>query len=278
LLNGGHSAAISPTHRDWLVKDLASIPKNQTVISFVHQPALGALVRERGIPAAVRRAYAPLEGEVWLIAGHDHVNRDRVFDLPKTKIIEATIARATPHPRIRQRPGYWVYCIKNGKVFARIFHMLDKGYRIGPAVNLSKSKPIRLPFESRRDILRKYMVGDKDERSCRVKLIGGDCEQWLYYIRELTYRALLNDLPAQPDRIGLLASGPFDGFSSHDNASWQPLERIEEKDSVHVYPIPANCLASGQMFIKITRIGKADVGVAGFAILGKPDEPATTAK
>ena len=103
-----------------------------TLVVVLHQPSLGFVVRERGVTAAVREALADCRGDLWMIAGHEHHNKDDCFRLPHAVITQAAITAGNPSAFGTERPGYWIYGFTKGKVTARIFRRLGHGYAVAP--------------------------------------------------------------------------------------------------------------------------------------------------
>ncbi len=59
FLNGGSCGLIDERQRKWLREQVRLLHKpGATLVTVVHQPALGSVTKERGIPAAVRSAFA----------------------------------------------------------------------------------------------------------------------------------------------------------------------------------------------------------------------------
>ena len=92
---------------EWLIDNVKSIPKKQTVVVLIHQPSMSHRVNERGIPKAISEAFEKHRGLIWLIGGHEHTNAQEIFQLKKTKLIEHQITCGTANLwGGDERPGY----------------------------------------------------------------------------------------------------------------------------------------------------------------------------
>jgi hypothetical protein len=274
LLNGAQSGDIDETQLDWLVADVAKQPKDKTIISFVHQPALGSLVNERGISQAVKKAFANHEGRLWLVAGHNHANTIKVFALPKTKIVQASVC--TCNGLIwggREKPGYWIYCVKDGRLQARIFRKLDAAYRLDAEPNLARARKIREAFDSTQNVVRKIMVGA--DRKYLVRHKAQDVVTWWAYTSELVYKFPLAGLGTKPTKVAVLASLYHQvndkrratvSFSA-DGINWTQMDLPKPKDAVYLFDLPADVLAAENVYLKLQGPGYGGgVTVGGFAL------------
>ncbi len=271
LLNGGQSGDIDAAQMEWMLKDLAAIPVDQAIVAFVHQPAVGRVVSERGIGLAVKKAFADRTGELWLIGGHGHGNSTSVFQLPKTKLAQVMVT--TCNPKVwgdSEHPGYWIYGVDKGHVAVRVFRKLGVGYRVEPPPNSAKAAPIPEPFEKLDGILWKVMVGDGD-KPYRVTCKAADVVTWWGYAKELVYRFPLAELKVNPARLAILAElGKKDKKDcsevsiSSDGKSWDPLDLPEPVNSVYLFSLPEK-FRSGDLHLRIIGKGEGAV-VAGFAL------------
>jgi hypothetical protein len=178
FLNGGSCGLLSPAQRAWFREQVRKHHRpGSTLVIVLHQPSLGRVVRERGVPAAVREALADCRGDLWMVSGHEHYNEDRCFRLPHAVITQATITAGNPATWGKELPGYWVYGFTKGKVAARVFRRLGHGYAVAPPPPRDQAQPIRLPFEDRPGILWKVLVGEGD----RPYLVEGKADWCLNY-------------------------------------------------------------------------------------------------
>ncbi len=237
---------------------------------LVHQPSLGMTERERGIPAMVRRAFAGHTGPLWLLAGHVHSNSARVFDLPQTKIVQATHAKSIN--------CYWIYGMREGRIAARVCVDVEKGCRAVPLPDTGKpGRPIPLPFEGRDDVLWSLLIGD-DAAATRAAFVsgkGGDCGTWWFYVDELVYRLPLAEKAAGAARFAVLAAlgkhrktgEPVRVFASGDGAAWIETPPLSSQASEHLFAIPEALRGGRGLFVKIKSFGYgADTCVGGFAL------------
>jgi hypothetical protein len=273
-LNGAQSGDIDEKQLAWLVADVAKQPKDKTIISFVHQPALGALVNERGIGQAIKKAFAKHEGKLWLVAGHNHANTVRVFTLPKTKIVQASMC--TCNNLIwggHEKPGYWIYCVKNGMLQTRIFRKLDGAYRIDAKPNLAKARKISTAFDSTENIVQKIMVGA--DRNYLISHKAKDVVTWWAYTKELVYKFPLTGFEKKPTKLavlGLLYHHLKDKrtakiFLSADGENWTQMDLPKPKDAVYLFELPAEVVGAENVHLKLEGPGfGGGVMVGGFAL------------
>jgi len=262
---------------------MAGLPKPQIVIAFVHQPSLGSVVNERGIPQAVRLAAARHEGEMWLVCGHSHANRTTAYQLPKTTIVQASIT--TCNGKIwggSEKPGYWIYCIGGGRLRGRIYRRLGKGYRIDSPPNRSKARPIPEPFAGINQILWQVMVGHGD-REYLVSQKAADVVTWWGYTKELVYGFPLAQISPAPPHLAILANlyqgSPTPAkraavFISPDLTGWQEMPLAEPRGGATLFALPPTVLQADKLYVKISGPGYGGgVAVAGFALCREEKQP-----
>src|SRR5665213_2282111 len=112
IANGGSCGLLGDRQQKWLASQVKTLHRpGGTLVTAVHQPSVGRVVRERGIAAAIREAYADLHGDLWVVGGHEHHNDDRRFRLPHGQVLtQATITAGNPKTWGTELPGYWVWC------------------------------------------------------------------------------------------------------------------------------------------------------------------------
>ena len=270
VLNGGHSGVIGPEQARWLARDVAGTEPEREVVLLVHQPALGNVVNERGIAPAVRKAFSGHRGRVHLVAGHAHRNASVVFRLPHTTVTQHTITTCNGEIWGSERPGYWVYCVREGGVVARIFRRFGKGYRLDRDPDLSRARDFREPFQDREDLPWRLLIGEDDDRKYLVTGQGGDCETYWFYVRTLVYRLPLTECGFEAANFAILASlRAGDKLArvdvSPDGEAWEGLTIPEARESVYTFPIPESCRAARSLQVRISRDAMSPV-VAGFAL------------
>jgi Calcineurin-like phosphoesterase len=265
FLNGGSCGLLDPAQRAWFREQVRKHHRpGSTLVIVLHQPSLGRVVRERGIPAAVREALADCRGDLWMVSGHEHRNEDACFRLPQAVITQATITAGNPATWGTELPGYWIYGFAKGKLAARVFRRLGQGYAVAPPPPTDQARPILLPFENRPDILWKVLVGEGDE-PYRVETQAAWCLNYWYNAKRLVYRFPLAPAGGKAKRCCILdePSGkePPKYFLSSDGKAWEEVGRVERTGSETSFPIPAACLASRSLTVRLE-----GCAVSGFAL------------
>jgi hypothetical protein len=272
VLNGHSTGYIDPEQMKWLLNDMNSVSKDQTIIAFVHQPSMSHRVNERGIPAAISKAFGDHQGPIWLIGGHEHSNSERVFQLGNTELVEHHITcGGTNIWGGPEKPGYWIYCLEDGTVTGRIFRQMYQGYRIGSKPDFFRIEKVPMPFDHLKSIAWKILVGEGD----REFLISGEAEYCLNYwayVKKLIYRIPLQKAGTQSTRLTMLCNynksenhfqeGQY--FMSLDLTHWQEIKPEEAKHDVFDFLIPVNFRPADNVYFKFTPLGEAYVG--GFAL------------
>lgn len=270
FLNGGHAGRLDAAQLDWLKRDVSAAAPEREVVLFVHQPSLGSVVNERGISQAVLAAFGDHRGVLRLVGGHAHSNRSLLFRLPRTCIIQHTVTTCNGEVWGSEKPGYWVYCVQEGRLAARVYRRLGQGYRIDRDPDTSTARDLTVPFQGREDILWRLLVGEDHDKDYLVKAQAGDCETHWHYVRELVYRFPLSVTDQKASRLAILASLGYGEKSASVSASatgatWHVLELPRPQQSVYTFPIPAACLDAGVLYVRIARDTMSPV-VAGFAL------------
>jgi hypothetical protein len=265
FLNGGSSGYIDQEQREWFRDDILRNHKpGSTLMIACHQPSLGSVTSERGIPETMRYVLSDCEGEIWMIAGHCHRNHDECFQLPKTIITQATITSANPVGWGSENPGYWIYGFSKGKLVVRIFRKLGDGFSIAPAPPVEKARPIILPFEGHDEILWKVMVGEGD-RTYLVDAKAEWCINYWHYSKYLIYKFPLSLANGKAKRFALLEtpSGkePRRYFVSPDAENWEEVTSVHRQGSYTSFPIPQECHNAGVIVVRIE-----GCVVSGFAL------------
>ena len=268
--NGGHDGGIDARQRTWIKEQCSALPEGQAAVVLIHQPSLGMIERERGIPATVRADFAGHTGPLWLLAGHVHSNGTAVFALPKTKIVQVA--------HVKSVNGYWIYGMRAGHIAARVFCDVAQGFRSEALPDLAKPAPlIPLPFEDRDDVAWSLLIGDdpKATKAAFVSGRGGDCGTWWFYVDELVYRLPLAEKGRGSTRFAVLAAlgkqrktgEPVHVFASADGGVWAETPLAETRAAVNVFAIPEALRGANELFVKVKSYGYgADTCVGGFAL------------
>ncbi|GJM27432.1 MAG: hypothetical protein DHS20C17_00670 [Cyclobacteriaceae bacterium] len=272
FLNGHSTGYIDTEQMQWLEKDVNSIEISQEVIIFVHQPSMSRRVRERGIPAAISKAFENHKGQIWLIGGHQHKNSHEIFKLKNTKLIEHRITCGT----IRiwggpEKPGYWIYCLHQGEVVGRIFKQRTEGYRIESLPELTSAQAVPIPFDNCDSLIWKILVGEGD-RTFLIESKAEDCLNYWAYVKSLTYRLPLIDTNNLATKLAVLAEHQSDNVGkpgqywvSLNLEDWQEIPLQEAKVDLLILPIPSVFQKTKNIYFKFIPSGEA--AVAGFALV-----------
>ncbi len=271
-LNGHSTGYIDAKQMEWLTNDVKSISKNQSVIVLVHQPSMLHRVNERGIPKAISKAFEKHRGLIWLIGGHEHGNAQEIIQLKKTKLIEHEITCGTANmwggP---ERPGYWIYCLQDGKVAGRIFKQRTKGYRTGGFPDLTKATKVPKPFDNLDNILWKVFVGN--DKDYLIEADANYCLNFWAYSKELVYRMPLNETKNRSTKIVMLCKylkmkdihGAEQYFVSTNLKEWQEISLEKAEFESMSFEIPEKLRQTENIYFKFTPNGESMVG--GFALI-----------
>jgi hypothetical protein len=273
FLNGGSSGSPDAKQQAWLNSQAKLVPAEAQAVLFHHQPALGSVVSERGLGAAVAKGFADHRGLMWMLAGHGHSNRDSVYQLPNTTIVQTMMATCSPHYwGGSQKPGYWIYCLDNGVVKGRIYRRHPHGYRTMALPDRSRPRAIPVPFAGLSPVLRTILVGQGDREYLKTAK-AADVVTWWGYIRDLSYAFPKALFEAPPTRLAVLASLAHNHkdpkrrghlFLSTDGETWQEIPLSPARNGSYVVPIPADVQAGEAIHVRITGPGS----LGGFAFLG----------
>lgn len=278
LLNGHCDGRIDEDQRKWFVEDLAAVDRDREVVTFVHQPSLGAVVTERNIAPAYQQAFAEHRGPVWAICGHIHSNGDTVYSLPHTTVTQASVVCSGKGiwggP---ERPGYWLYLLREGHVVGRVFRRLGHGFRLANLPDRSRPQPIHKPFEFVDGLRWKVLVGEGDREYLVQQEANDNVTAWCY-VRKLVYRLPLEGAAKQAGHLAILGALGRAGTDtaeatilrvSRDRESWQALTLPQPAHGVYTVPIPDEMREPGSLYLEIAKPPKwqGDVHVAGLALL-----------
>jgi hypothetical protein len=265
FLNGGSCGNMDEEQRTWFRDEVKRRHKpGATLMVICHQPSLGSVTNERGVPAAFREALNEAKGDLWLIGGHQHHNHDQAYRLPKGIITQATITTGNPGTWGTERPGYWIYAFSGGKLVARVFRRLGQGYAVARPPTTQNATLIRLPFENRDDLLWHVLVGEGD-RPYLIDAQAKLCQNYWHYTKSLTYRFPLTLGHGKARRLAVLETHvggkqPRKYFASADGGQWDEITQLERDGAFTRFPIPANCFDSGSIHIRLEQCT-----VSGFA-------------
>ncbi len=272
-LNGHSTGYIDSKQMKWLIDDVNSIPKKQTVIILIHQPSMSHRVNERGIPKAISEAFKKHRGLIWLIGGHEHTNEQEIFQLKKTKLIEHKITCGSENLwGGKEKPGYWIYCLEDGKIAGRIFRQRTKGYRTENFPDLTMAEKVPVPFDQFDTILWKLFVGEGD-KNFRINVKANDCLNYWAYIKEVTYRLPLKETNNRSTKMAMLCKyakmtdvrKPGQYFVSSNLEKWQEIKPDKAEFETITFTIPENLRQNQNVYFKFAPQGESHVG--GFALL-----------
>lgn len=267
FLNGGSSGLFDSRQIEWFRDQVRKLHKpDGTLITAVHQPSLGSVVKERGITAAFRDVLPETQGNLWMISGHIHRNVDTCFQLPKAIITQAAITAGNPKVWGTDHPAYWIYAFHNGKLAARICRRIGKGYGVAPPPPLDKAQPLLLPFEKDERILWKVMVGEGDKDYLVEAKKAAWCLNYWWYNEFLTYKFPLSLAGGKAKCFALLETAfgekPRKYLASPDGTLWEDVTAIVERNGPRTsFPIPKSCIESGTLHIRVEQCA-----TSGFAL------------
>lgn len=272
LLDGGPFGTIDPTQQAWARAQLAGVPRRQTVIVVVHQPS-GGVLAERGVGQTVTELLADFTGQAWMICGHAHLNAVSAIRLPHTALFRAIITTGNGTMWGFDRPGYWVWCLRDGQVAARIFRRLDRGYRIDPPPSRTGARPMAAPFVGVTGRLWTMLVG-ADDQPFRVKADAIDYGDAMIKFNDLVYRLPLAEVTGgRATRLAVLGeldtadpATPIRVMLSADNTKWRDLPLPKAEKRIYTFVLPADLRSQPELFVRFTGNVKANGLVAGLAL------------
>ena len=280
LLNAhgsGYLKETDSTQWQWVQNLVATLPPTQSVICMQHYPRVGDNV-EHGLSRTIPGLFDNHEGELWMLCGHDMSNRVRTYELPHTTLIEAELKDSFVKPGAGY--GWWIYCMQNDHVFARIFRNYDAGYSVDPAPVLEGAVEIPAPFEgvAEADILWSVLPGvDDDNRTSAyvVSSVARDCVTHWFYVNDLIYQLPLSNHLAVADNFAILGrfSNDCTISASHDNVSWQTVPFPVPRNNLYLFPIPDICRTAGKLYVRIHTGYMSGTSVGGFALTRTPAPP-----
>lgn len=269
MLNGGSSGFLGAQQQQWYCDRVKAMHRpGGTLITAVHQPSVGSVVRERGITSAVRDGLADRRGDLWVVGGHEHRNGDTRFLLPHGEFLtQACITAGNPTVWGTDRPGFWVWCFAGGKLVGRIFRKLgdEAGFVLAPAEVRTAASSLPLPFEGREDVLWKVMVGEGDEPYRRTTKAAWCLNYWTY-VKQLDYEFPLHVAQGHARRCvvamaPIAQDKPMRLAVSANTRNWQDIAGAERNGSYTTFTIPQSCLDAG-----VLALSMADCAVSGFAL------------
>lgn len=271
FLHGHGNGTQDEPQLDWLMNDVKLIPRDQTVLIFIHQPSMMRRVRERKIPEAISKVFENHTGMIWLVGGHEHYNKQTAFRLKNTTMVEQWMVNGTSGvwggP---DRPGYWIYCLENGQVKARIYKQKTEGYRLEEMPDLTAAKPVPVPFDNCPGIVWKVMVGEGDYPYL-LEADGADCINYWSGVKSIIYSLPLEKAQNKARHIALLSDAldenkakPGQYFVSRDARQWTEVPLKDSKEDLLIIEIPSLMQKDRKMYVKFVPAGVA--AIAGIAL------------
>lgn len=273
-LNGHSTGYIDTRQMEWLRNDVASQTETKGIIVLIHQPSMHHTIRERGIPDALSEAFDKHRGSLWLIGGHDHRNSEELFRLNNTVLVQHRITCGADNIwGDDERPGYWIYCLRDGQVVGRIFRKLLKGYRLQPPPEISQAVALPTRIGLQHKAVWACFVGSGDE-SYRVVTNAADCLNYWMYVKELVYRVPIVKL-ANREQVNLVLYLAFEDrnntgkkgqyYVSSDGSVWQECFPYETTSDSVFLKIKTVGWETNKLFVKFTPASEA--AFAGIALL-----------
>jgi hypothetical protein len=278
--NSNHAGIVlDPEQLDWLKGDLAAAAKSKTLVLFTHEPLQDAdchLIRGQLAPLI-----AGFAGEVWNIAGHNHMNATNAFMLGEktVRILQTT------SPIGNWRPDKGVYRIiyaTDGKLVASSLRWITKdGDPVGfePAQGAESVSPSLTNDDVLgKDLLLKVAVGAGDKP---LRIESKMVEDRISNLRirkggSVTYRIPLGGAKAEIGQIALLAEADTMDAAielSQDGQTWMPVSEVNVKKagwagtilSFGFEPKPD----AADIFIRM-KTGEKEAKLYGLALMKRP--------
>lgn len=170
-----------------------------------------------------------------------------------------------------ERPGYWVYCLQDGKVAGRIFKQRTKGYRTEDFPDLTEAVNVPVPFDNLNTIFWKVFV--RDDKDYLVDADANYCLNFWAYPKKLVYRIPLKKTKNRSTKIAMLCkyvkmkdiNGPGQYFVSTSLKDWKEIELEKAEFETMIFEIPINLRQAENIYFKFIPEGEAMVG--GFALI-----------
>ncbi len=273
-LNGHSTGYIDQRQLEWLHNDVRSQPETKGIIVLIHQPSMHHTIRERGIPDALSDAFDKHRGPIWLIGGHDHTNSEELFRLSNTVLVQHRITCGADNIwGDDERPGYWIYCLRDGEVAGRIFRQQQQGYRIQPAPERTDAVTLPVRIGMRDQAVWRCLVGENDH-PYRVRIAAADCLNYWMYVKELVYKIPIGQSHNQEhvnlvlyvafkDRNNSEKKGQY--FVSNDATLWRECHPYHSTPDSAYFKIGNIRKEPDALFVKFTPIG--ETAFAGLALL-----------
>ena len=220
---------------DWLESDVAAAAKHKTVVLFTHEPLQDPDCH------LIRGQLAPMiegfEGEVWNIAGHNHMNCANSFMLGG-KLVRA-LQTITPVGSWRPSKGaYRIILVREGKIVASVLRWITKDGE--PLYFESDTRPENLPLTQTnsnvfgKNLLLKVDVGSEDKP---LRIESERVEDRISNLRirkggSTAYKIPLGVVKGEVQEIALLAAvDTTDAVIelSQDGRKWMPAGKANVK-------------------------------------------------
>ena len=281
-LDGGHDGFLGKKQRAWLKEETAKLQPERNVAILIHQPM--GFTNERGLAETLPDALKNQTGEVYVLAGHEHHDATAYFQLPKTRLTQWTHIRTggagfSSHGG----PSWWVYCVEDGRITARIQRCMDGqivAHRI-VAPDEKSLRPIIAPFSQVQEKCVVRALLGEDETYELVTCKGGNCGSYFFYLKSATFKIHVpaGANPSKMAVLGNLNSG-FNGtpkpevdrkrhvFLSSDGENWDEVPFGERtKDFLYWLEIPEKFRSVTDLFVRVDAPGMAANDVlAGFGL------------
>jgi hypothetical protein len=266
FLNGGSNGGPDAAQRGWFRRQVRALDRpGATLVTVLHQPSLGSMVKERGVTLAIREGLEDARGDLWTIGGHEHRNATDGFRLPHGAVVtQSTITRANPAVW-GEEPGYWLWCFAGGRLVARIFRRVGRDFTVAGPLPLDRVRPLELPFEGRdSQVLFRAMVGEGDTPYL-IDHDAGWCLNYWHYVKRLTYRFPLKLGGPEARRLCILETHEekpqFRCLVGPDPSRLVPVDLAERDGSYSFIELPGACRDAGIITVRLE-----GCVVSGFAL------------
>lgn len=264
VLNGHHCAILGKKQFEWLKGEIRQAGERNIAI-FIHQP-MGSIATESDASRELRGLLDSCKGDVKIICGHIHVNRQELLETPNGKKVAQFALEA---PRHNKAPVYWLFCVEDGKIAKAVFRNKDGKFETFdfdlPA------KKWETPFEGL-GVKASFnpLSPEYSEISVKGWFNSAKCIYFYFYLKEIEFRLDLSKIGKYSQAILMAVNldgkrGETQFNVSADGKDWFALKPAgREKQFYHVFNLPEKIKNSPVLHFKFAtgNVGAIFGGVA----------------